>query len=365
MPPPGRGSVRFRAAALLLLAGIRIVQHSPLRRLLGALLLAAGVLLPGTASAQTGLQIPSGFYAGVFASGLPAPTAMALGPDGRLYVAEGGGQVVAIGPAGTSTIASGFATPLGLAWHGKTLYVSSTSEVSKLFPRKGYRSFWRKTIITGLPTGRHQNDGIAFHGTWMYVGVGSTCNACAESDPRSATIMRFHLDGSHAQVFARGLRNPYGLAFRPGTSKLYATDNGRDDYGNSVPDELNLIVKGGHYGWPDCWGRGGGTKCGGTRAPVALLAPHSSSDGIAFYTGKTYPRSYRGDAFVAQWGDTVNSLGTGHMVVRVHFDGSHATVSTFAGGLSHPLAVAIGRGGALLVADNGTGTIWRIQARGH
>lgn len=341
------------------------MQRPLLLRLLGSLLLLAGMLVPETTEAQTGLQVPAGFYAGVFAGGLSAPTALALGPDGRVYVAEGGGQILAIGPAGTATIASGFATPLGLAWHGKTLYVSSTGQISKLFPTKGYRSFWRKTIVTGLPTGRHQNDGIAFHGKWMYVGVGSTCNACSESDRRSATIMRFHLDGSHAQIFAHGLRNPYGLAFRPGTANLYATDNGRDDFGNSVPDELNLIVSGGNYGWPDCWGNGGGSNCGGTRAPVALLAPHSSADGIAFYTGKTYPRSYRGDAFVAEWGDDVTSLGTGHIVVRIHFNGSRATTSTFASGFSHPLAVAVGKGGALLVADNGTGIIWRIQRQGR
>lgn len=336
-----------------------------LLRFLSTLLLVAGVLLPEAASAQTGLQLPSGFYATMLASGLSAPTAMSLGPDGRVYVAEAGGQILAIGSAGTAIIASGFTTPLGLAWHGKTLYVSSTGEVSELIPRSGYRSFWRKSIITGLPTGRHQNDGIAFHGKWMYIGVGSTCNACVESDPRSATIMRFYLDGSHAQVYAHGLRNPYGLAFRPRTSQLYATDNGRDDFGNSVPDELNLIVKGGNYGWPDCWGNDGGTNCAGTRAPVALLAPHSSADGIVFYTGTTYPRSDRGDAFVAEWGDDVTSLGTGHIVVRIHVTGSHATVSTFASGFSHPLAVTIGKGGALLVADNGTGIIWRIQARGH
>lgn len=335
------------------------------RRVLPALLLLLGIAAPRTATAQIGLRLPAGFYATAFASGLSTPTAMALGPDGRLYVAEGGGAIVAIGPAGTAIVATGFTTPLGLAWHSKALYVSSTGQISKLVPHNGYRSFTRSVLVSGLPTGRHQNDGVAFHGKWMYVGVGSTCNACVESNPRSATIMRFHPDGSHGQVFARGLRNPYGLAFRPGTARLYATDNGRDDYDDSVPDELNAIVKGGNYGWPDCWGSGGGTNCAGTRKPVALLAPHSSADGLAFYTGTTFPKPYRGDAFVAEWGDTVNMQGTGHVVVRIHFAGSRVTVSNFATGLSHPLAVAVGKGGALLVADYGTGTIWRVQARGH
>ena len=328
--------------------------------------LVAGFLaLPRFAVAQAGLSLPRGFHASVYASGLANPTAMAVGPDRRLYVAQENGVIVAVGSNGPVAVASGFSTPLGLAWNGRTLYVSSTGAVSTLSPTSGYRSFRRKVIVSGLPTGKHQNDGLTFRNGWMYVGVGSTCNACSEVDPRSATIMRFHYDGSHGQIYARGLRNPYGLAIRPGTGDLYATDNGRDDYGDSVPDELNRIVQGGRYGWPSCWGKGGGSGCGGTVAPVALFEPHSSADGLVFYSGRTFPRQYQGDAFVAEWGDSVNNLGTGQRVKRVHFAGSRVTVSDFATGMSHPLAVAVAPDGSLLVADWGTGTVWRIQANGH
>jgi glucose/arabinose dehydrogenase len=199
----------------------------------------------------------------------------------------------------------------------------------------------------------------------MYVGVGSTCNACAEPDPRSATIMRFRDNGSAGQVFARGLRNPYGLAFRPGTAQLYATDNGRDDFDDQVPDELNRIVRGGRYGWPSCWGNGGGSGCKGTVPPVALFEPHASADGLVFYTGRTFPARYRGDAFVAEFGQTVGGGYNGHKVKDVHFAGKRVTVSDFATGLSNPLAVIVARDGSLLVADFGTGAIWRIQANGH
>jgi glucose/arabinose dehydrogenase len=177
--------------------------------------------------------------------------------------------------------------------------------------------------------------------------------------------MRFHLNGSHAEIYARGLRNPYGLAFQPATGALYATDNGRDDHDDQVPDELNRIVRGGNYGFPDCWGRGGGTHCKGTIAAVALFEPHSSADGLVFYSRRTFPERYRGDAFVAEWGDSVNGLGTGRILKDVHFAGSRVTVSTFATGFTHPVAVAIAPDSSLLVADWGSGTIWRIQANGH
>jgi glucose/arabinose dehydrogenase len=330
-----------------------------------SLVIAALVASPASTVAQTSLSLPRGFHAGIFASGLSYPTALAVGPDRRVYVAQQDGLILAVGSGGKATVASGFSTPLGLAWHGHTLYVSSTGQIWTLTPSRGYRSFRRRAIVSGLPTGRHQNDGIAFQSGWMYVGVGSTCDACVESDPRSATIMRFHLNGSHAEIYARGLRNPYGLAFRPTTGALYATDNGRDDHDDQVPDELNRIVRGGNYGFPDCWGRGGGTHCKGTIAPVALFEPHSSADGLVFYSRRTFPERYRGDAFVAEWGDSVNGLGTGRILKDVHFAGSRVTVSTFATGFTHPVAVAIAPDSSLLVADWGSGTIWRIQANGH
>lgn len=315
-----------------------------------------------TVAAQSAPSVPSGFRVTVFASGFSEPTALAIGPDRRVYVSQQNGVVSVVGRQGVATVASGFGTILGLAWHANKLYVSSTGQVWRLAPSSHYRSFRRRLIVNGLPTGRHQNDGMAFRGIWMYLGVGSTCDACHESDPRSATIMRFRDDGTHPQIFARGLRNPYGLAVRPGTKQLYATDNGRDDFGNSVPDELNRILHNGNYGWPSCWGDHQGSHCRGTIEPVALFEPHASADGLVFYSAKTFPRRYRGDAFVAEYGDTVNSLGTGHIVKVVRFHGRSASVSTFATGFDNPLAVVVSPNGSLLVADWGTGIVWRIQS---
>jgi glucose/arabinose dehydrogenase len=324
----------------------------------------APVALPA-ADAQSAISLPAGFHATVFANGLTVATAMSLGPDGRLYVAEEGGSILAIAGSTSRTIASGFATPLGLAWHAGKLYVSFTGKVATLTPSRGYKSFTVRIIIRGLPTGRHQNDGMAFRAGWMYIGIGATCDACTQTDPRSASIMRFRDNGSSGQIYARGLRNPYDLAFRPGTTQLYATDNGRDDNDDRVPDELNLIVQGGNYGFPSCWGNGGGSGCAGTIAPVALFEPHASADGMAFYTGGTFPAQYRGDVFVAEFGQTVGSGHHGHKVVRVHFSGNRATVTDFATSFTNPLAVVVARDGSLLVADYGTGIVWRIQANGH
>jgi glucose/arabinose dehydrogenase len=95
-------------------------------------------------------------------------------------------------------------------------------------------------------------------------------------------------------------------------------------------------------------------------APVALIPAHASADGIVFYSGTDFGAEYRGDAFSAEYGDTIDGLGTGHVVQVVHF-GKRVTVSTFATGFVNPLAVVISPNGSLLVADWGRGTVWRIR----
>jgi glucose/arabinose dehydrogenase len=163
-------------------------------------------------------------------------------------------------------------------------------------------------------------------------------------------------------VVARGLRNPYGLAFQPGTGRLYASVNGQDELdrkGDPEPAELAVVIRrGAFYGWPGCWPNARilrlSGRCGGVARPAAYLEPHSSADGIAFW---------RGDLYVAEWGQYL-SHRFGRRVVRVQLrpDGSARTVSVFASGFAHPLALLVDRTGGLLVADWGRGLVYRIAA---
>src|SRR5918994_4722887 len=103
-------------------------------------LLAAGLALAGP-SASTSLflgapelRVPTGYAAQRYASGLKRPTAMAFGPDGRLYVAQETGQIVVVGAGSAKprVLARGFHTPLGLAWNGPRLFVSSRGRLDSL-----------------------------------------------------------------------------------------------------------------------------------------------------------------------------------------------------------------------------------------
>ena len=325
--------------------------------------LAAIATLPAAGTSQ-GISVPAGFRAAGFASGLAQPTAMAYGPDGRIYVTQNGGTLVAIrrGTRKPAVLVRGLRIPLGLAWRGHDLFVSEQGRLERLTLHDG-RLGGRRVIVKGLPFGEHQQDNVvvAPGGKRLYWGSGSTCDACKEHDARSATVLSLRPDGSDLRVVARGLRNPYGLAFQPGTGRLYASVNGQDELGTTTdpePAELAVVIRpGAFYGWPRCWPnartlRLSGT-CGGVTRPAAYLEPHSSADGIAFW---------RGDLFVAEWGQYL-SHRFGRRVVRVDLapNGSARRVTAFASGFSHPLALLADRQGGLLVADWGRGVVYRIS----
>jgi glucose/arabinose dehydrogenase len=334
------------------------------------------VLAVPAAAVGPRIQVPPGFRVETFASGLSQPTAMAYGPDNRIYVTQTGGSLVRIrrGTRQPRVLVRGLRTPLGLAWRGHELFVSEQGRLERLTLRQG-RLVGRRVIVKGIPFGRHQQDNVVLGPNGrLFWGSGSTCDACRERDPRNAAVLSLRPDGGDLRIRARGLRNPYGLAFQPKTGRLYASVNGQDELdkpGDPEPAEMAVVVKrGAFYGWPRCWPNartlGLSGSCRGVTKPAAYLEPHSSADGLAFYTGRSFPRAYRGDLFVAEWGEYLSER-FGRRVVRVQLrpDGSARSVTSFASGFAHPLALLVDRRGGLLVADWGRGTVYRIQARGR
>jgi glucose/arabinose dehydrogenase len=328
---------------------------------------------PSTSTARldraAGIAVPAGFRAEVYARGLHRPTAMAFSPAGRLYVTQEGGTVVRVAPGSSRPleVARGFRTPLGLTFVGRALFVSAQGTLWRL---EGGR---RRAVVSRLPFGLHQQDNVVFHTGRLFFGSGSTCNACRERSRLSAAVLSVRPDGRELRVVARGLRNPYGLALQPGTGRLFASVNGRDDLGDREPAEAVVEIRPGRsFGWPACWPSAAhlrlAGRCKGVTPPAAYLEPHSSADGLVFYAGRSFPASYRGNLFVAEWG-TYFGHAHGRRVVRVVLDrrghGARARVTAFASGFSHPLAVAVDARGAVLVGDYGRGIVYRIQAAGR
>jgi len=244
------------------------------------------------------------------------------------------------------------------------LVAERTERVTRDLPAGGMH--WTRTLGFGPDGG-------------MYVSAGADCNACDEKDPRRATIMRFHPDGTGREIYARGLRNAVGFAWHPATGELWATDNGRDWMGNALPpEELDRIRRGGDYGWPACYGdrqpdpeHGTAARCAKTIPPALSFPAHWAPLGITFYTGKQFPAEYRNDAFIAFHGSWNRFPPAGYRVVRVRFrKGQPVGYEDFVTGWlrgrrawGRPVDVLTAPDGALFVTDDAGGRIYRITYR--
>jgi glucose/arabinose dehydrogenase len=318
-------------------------------------------------------QLPPGFSLTVYAQVL-LPTSLTFGPDGKLYVASADQHVYVFSDEGSthratlsSTFASGLDTPLGLLWVGDRLYISYNANVVAMQDTDGNGvEDWFSIIVPDLPTGLHQNDGMVLGPDgYIYMGLGSTCDACAEASPLSGSILRFKPDGSGLEVFASGFRNPYDVAFNA-AGDLFATDNGRDKLGDDIPlEELDFIRAGLDYGWPDCWEDNTDNVCAGQAHAAAGFTAHSSVDGLVFYNADNFPPEYRDNAFVAVLGSYIlPKIERGVKRVRLTKQGGDYVGESEwflqLGSAGRPLDLTVGPDGGLYVADYEQGAVYRI-----
>jgi glucose/arabinose dehydrogenase len=334
------------------------------------------------------LDVPAGFAVTVYAEGVRGARFMALGPGGVPYLSlTRPGRVVMLPDAdgdgradSVITVAEGLNLPHGLAFRGDTLYVAQTDRVVRLVPGTAAP----QVVVPDLPHGRgHSTRTIVFGPAdgKLYVSVGSSCNICDESDARRATVLRFNPDGSGAEVFARGLRNSVGLAFDPATGELWGTNNDRDRLGDDLPpDRINVLRRGGDYGWPRCYLPGhpnpeyAGADCAHVAAPAITFQAHSAPLGIAFSTGTRFPPAFRGGAFVAFHGSWNRSVPTGYKVVYVTQRGGRpVAVNDFLTGVlrdgaaawARPVGLLVAPDGSLLVSDDLGGRVFRVRYVGR
>jgi len=334
--------------------------------------------IPASTSELEGTILQPGFSILKFAT-LYRPTALTFDLNGNVLVASADSNIYILsdnnkdGHADTQSIfASGYYIPLGLTVHPVTgeVYVSYQGAIAVLSDSdQDGKSDSSHILVEGLPsTGRHQNNNLEFGiDGWLYMGMGSTCDACAETDARNATIMRFNIETGEKEIYASGMRNPFDIAFHPITGELFATDNGRDDLGLGAPqEELNLIIQNGNYGFPNCWDAQDTPGCEGTIPAVGFFEPHSSADGLDFYTGTQFPSQYQNNAFVGIFGSWLNpSLETG--VKRVILTSQNRTYTSevswfvkFPKGVM-PLPIQFGNDGALYVGDYINDAVYRIS----
>ena len=270
---------------------------------------------------------------------------------------------------------------------------------------ENYRS---QDVFSGNP------DKKVLTGAYSPYGVATDAGQrIAGAIPCTGAVMRIPLEGGELELVSWGLRNPFGIAMAE-DGKLYVTENAYDERGSrpvwGAGDVLWKLIPDTWYGWPDYSEgrliRGSDefkppakgdvkrvlqTDPNQPPQPVAIFGVHSSANGLDFSRSDEF--GFRGEAFVAQFGDMAPNVGkvlspVGFKVVRVNVE--NGVIRDFAvnagkrngpatwskgGGLERPVSVKFSPDGrALYVVDFGvvqmtdkgpaplqkTGVVWRI-----
>jgi glucose/arabinose dehydrogenase len=282
-------------------------------------------------------------------------------------------------------------SPFGVALVGADLYVANTDAIIRYPYHEGDTKISapgvKLTDLPGGPIDHHWTKSLlaSADGSKLYAGVGSNSNITEngmQAEIERASIWEIdRATGAH-RLFATGLRNPNGLQWEPQSGKLWAVVNERDELGpNLVPDYLTSVQDGAFYGWPySYYGQHVDPRVMPQRPdlvakaipPDYALSSHVAPLGMAFYTGTSFPESYKGGAFVGEHGSWDRNPFNGYRVVFVPFkdgkpNGSPQDVVT--GFLNpndeargRPVGLAVDHTGGLLIADDLGDTVWRVSS---
>jgi glucose/arabinose dehydrogenase len=327
--------------------------------LLALLVLAGCGVLPGVGEPDPGGEtgIGAGFgEAEVVAGGLEAPWGLAFLPDGNALVSQrDSGRVLRVGPGTEATevgtvpgvVAGGEGGLLGIAVspgfeRDQLVYAYLTAQGDNRIVRFRLGGGQAEVLLDGIPkAGIHNGGRIAFGPDGMlYAGTGDAAQRGNAQNPGSlgGKILRLRPDGSipadnpdpGSPVWTLGHRNVQGLAWDD-QGRLFATE-----FGQNRVDEINLIEKGGNYGWPEVEGTGGGSRF--RDQPVTWPTSQASPSGAAIAGDTLYVAALRGERL---W--------------TVPLDG--------AGGTGEPAALLTGAYGRLRhVAVAADGALWVLTS---
>lgn len=300
------------------------------------------------------LSLPGNVSIGIFAEGFEKPRVLAEGPEGTIFVSDSdAGTIVALidedqdrSSDNQKIVIDDLNRPHGLAFYCTQdqcyLYIAETDMISRYAYEATTLTAANREELIPLPGGgRHWTRTIEFTSDSpqkMLISVGSSCDLCIEDDARRGSILIAEPDGSSVEKFAEGLRNSPFMAFHPKTNAVWATEMGVDFLGDDLPpDEVNIIDKNNHYGWPFCYGNNvpdrrltysagsPETRCNELVQPAHIeLQAHSAPLGIAFFP-ETWGQ-YAGDLLVAYHGSWNRSIPTGYKLMRFEIEGDDEVV---------------------------------------
>jgi glucose/arabinose dehydrogenase len=368
--------------------------------------------------------VPQGYRIAAIATDLRIPRQTLVLPNGDILVAEGsGGNAPALRPKdiiagiikrrGRSPVGGGnrltllrdadgdgtyemrrvFAAnlnaPYGLALVNGAIYVANQDALVRFDYTEGQtEASGPPTTVTELPSAvnHHWTKALTASedGRFLYVGIGSNSNIMErgiEAEVDRAVVWQVDAQTGARRTYATGLRNPTALAVQPGTGRLWAVVNERDEIGpNLVPDYLTSVREGGFYGWPySYWGQNidrraqpqDPEKVAAAIRPDYALGAHVAALGVAFST-PAMGAQFADGVFVGEHGSWNRRVPSGYKVIFVPFrDGRPAgeAIDFVSGFLDRdgnargrPVGVTVDPRGALIIADDLTNAVWRVTA---
>ena len=339
-----------------------------------------------------GQTYPANFSQVEVASGISGPTAMAIAPDGRIFVAQQNGVLYVIKngvklttPALQMSVNSaGERGLIGLALHPAfatngiiylyyTLPDGSRNRVSRFWVRNDVIDRSREEIILDLDplssATNHNGGAMQFRGDKLLIAVGDNANGLNATDLTTyhGKILRINANGSTPgdnpfysssnlktrKIWAYGLRNPFTFDVQATTGRTFVNDVGQVSF-----EEINDATFGGlHFGWPD---REGYTNDPSFESPVYAYG-HGSGDGVGCaITGGTffnpgssnYPSEYHGKYFFQDLcNNWINYIDISSGAIR------HAFATGLPGGA---LGIDVGTDGNLYFLSRAAGKLYKI-----
>jgi glucose/arabinose dehydrogenase len=332
--------------------------------------------VPGGYSSVVYWAVPATLPPGVS----PAPlTALTLDAQNRVFLAQIDGVIYRLIDFNQDGVAESFAvfydnaagllnSVTDILWIGPKLYVCHLGKVTTLEDTNADGVADAVTdIVTNLhlPTDFHQNNGLLFDPpNHLLITNGSATDLGPDPGQLTATVLRCELTGANLTIYASGLRNCFRMARHPVTGDVYGGDNEWNVPPPQAPpplkgDEINRIVQGGVYGFPNHFGMG----WPGEVEPVMMLPFHVAPTGLVFNPG-TAISGYRNEMYMTlftQGGSaTVIRLGLWYGLVSGSPTGFP---ELFASGFINPIDVEFLPDGSLLVADFSSMAVHRIFPR--
>ncbi len=279
---------------------------------------------------------------------LSIPWELVFLPNGDMLVTERAGKILRIGDDKKvieiqDVSHRGEGGLLGLALHpnfrsNNFVYIYLTTSTSGRITNRVERYVFkndnltdRKIILENIPGSTNHDGGrIAFGPDgFLYITTGDAGSPSSSQDKNSLAgkILRITDEGGIPSdnpfgnpVYSIGIRNSQGIAWDE-AGNLWSTDHGRSG-ARSGFDELNKIIKGGNYGWPEY--EGDETNSG-------IIAPqiHSGSNetwapaGILVYDNKIIFTGLRGSSLYVA--DIINGKAEN---LRVYFRGEYGRIRT-------------------------------------